>query len=109
MPLLPPPQVVVHPADLVIDAFGTFLGKRSERMVVRWRAGEGERERLEVRRKTLVAQEEVEGAVVAFPGRCAEASDGAPHPSPLPEKGGEGEGVEDAGRARHPADRAAAQ
>jgi len=26
-----------HPGDLVIDAFGTFLGKRSERMTVRWR------------------------------------------------------------------------
>lgn len=37
MPLLPPPQLTDHPADLVIDAFGTFLGKRSERMVVRWR------------------------------------------------------------------------
>lgn len=28
---------VEHPADVVIDVFGTFLGKRSERMVVRWR------------------------------------------------------------------------
>lgn len=37
MPLYPPPTFVEHPADLVIDAFGTFLGKRSERMVVRWR------------------------------------------------------------------------
>lgn len=37
MPLFPPPQLVEHPADLVIDVFGTFLGKRSERMVVRWR------------------------------------------------------------------------
>lgn len=37
MPLYPPPEPVVHPADLVIDAFGTFLGKRSERMVIRWR------------------------------------------------------------------------
>lgn len=37
MPLLPPPQLVEHPADLVIDVFGTFLGKRSERMVIRWR------------------------------------------------------------------------
>lgn len=26
-----------HPADLVIDVYGTFLGKRSERLVVRWR------------------------------------------------------------------------
>lgn len=37
MPLLPPAQLFEHPADLVIDVFGTFLGKRSERMVVRWR------------------------------------------------------------------------
>src|SRR5579872_6196604 len=37
MPLYPPPQLIDHPADLVIDVFGTFLGKRSERMVVRWR------------------------------------------------------------------------
>ncbi|MBI1348168.1 CRISPR-associated endonuclease Cas1 [bacterium] len=37
MPLLPPAQLVEHPADLMIDVFGTFLGKRSERMVVRWR------------------------------------------------------------------------
>jgi len=37
MPLFPPAQLVEHPADLVIDVFGTFLGKRSERMVVRWR------------------------------------------------------------------------
>ena len=37
MPLFPPPQLIEHPADLVIDVFGTFLGKRSERMVVRWR------------------------------------------------------------------------
>src|SRR5581483_10327258 len=39
MPLIAPPAVVEHPADLVIDVFGTFLGKRSERMVVRWREG----------------------------------------------------------------------
>lgn len=26
-----------HPADLVVDVYGTFLGKRSERLVVRWR------------------------------------------------------------------------
>lgn len=26
-----------HPGDLVIDLFGTFLGKRSERMTIRWR------------------------------------------------------------------------
>ncbi len=37
MPLYPPAQLFDHPADLVIDVFGTFLGKRSERMVVRWR------------------------------------------------------------------------
>lgn len=37
MPLVPPGPVVEHPADLVIDVFGTFLGKRSERMIVRWR------------------------------------------------------------------------
>lgn len=38
MPLLPPPQLAEQqPSDLVIDVFGTFLGKRSERMVVRWR------------------------------------------------------------------------
>lgn len=37
MPLYPPPQPVEHPADLVIDTFGTYLGRRSERMVVRWR------------------------------------------------------------------------
>lgn len=41
MPLFPPPQPVEHPADLVIDTFGTFLGKRSERMVVRWRESAG--------------------------------------------------------------------
>lgn len=33
-PFVPPPA---PPADLVIDTFGTFLGKRSGRMVVRWR------------------------------------------------------------------------
>jgi len=37
MPLYPPPEPVVHPADLVIDVFGTFLGRKSERMVIRWR------------------------------------------------------------------------
>jgi CRISPR-associated protein Cas1 len=37
MALVPPQPPVEHPADLVIDVFGTFLGKRSERMVVRWR------------------------------------------------------------------------
>jgi len=37
MPLFPPPILFEHPADLVIDVFGTFLGKRSERMIVRWR------------------------------------------------------------------------
>ncbi|HWL07735.1 MAG TPA: CRISPR-associated endonuclease Cas1 [Planctomicrobium sp.] len=37
MPLFPPPDPVVHPADLVIDTFGTYLGKKSERMIVRWR------------------------------------------------------------------------
>jgi CRISPR-associated protein Cas1 len=37
MPLLPLQPPVEHPADLVIDVFGAFLGKRSERMVVRWR------------------------------------------------------------------------
>lgn len=37
MALLPPPQPFEHPTDLVIDLFGTFLGKRSERLVVRWR------------------------------------------------------------------------
>lgn len=40
MALLPPAQLVEHPADLVIDLFGTFLGKRSERMIVRWREHE---------------------------------------------------------------------
>jgi CRISPR-associated protein Cas1 len=33
-PFVPPPA---PPADLVIDTFGTFLGKRSGRMLVRWR------------------------------------------------------------------------
>lgn len=37
MPLYPPPMPVQHPADLVIDVFGTFLGKRSEQLVIRWR------------------------------------------------------------------------
>lgn len=37
MPLFPPPEPVVHPADLVIDVFGTFLGRKSERMIIRWR------------------------------------------------------------------------
>jgi CRISPR-associated protein Cas1 len=37
MPLYPPAQLVEHPADVVIDVFGAFLGKRSERMVIRWR------------------------------------------------------------------------
>jgi len=37
MPLFPPPESVEHPADLVVDVFGTFLGKRSERLVIRWR------------------------------------------------------------------------
>jgi len=37
MPLYPPALPVEHPADLVIDVFGTFLGKKSERMVIRWR------------------------------------------------------------------------
>jgi CRISPR-associated protein Cas1 len=37
MPLFPPPAPVTHPADIVIDVFGTFLGKRSERMVIHWR------------------------------------------------------------------------
>jgi len=37
MPLFPPPEPVVHPADLVIDDFGTYLGKQSERMIIRWR------------------------------------------------------------------------
>jgi CRISPR-associated protein Cas1 len=41
MPLFPPPRPVEHPADLVIDVFGTFLGRRSERMVVRWREAGG--------------------------------------------------------------------
>lgn len=41
MPLLPPAQVFEHPSDLVIDVFGTYLGKRSERMIVRWRDEEG--------------------------------------------------------------------
>lgn len=36
MPIVPQTPVE-HPADVVIDVFGTFLGKRSERMVVRWR------------------------------------------------------------------------
>lgn len=35
-----PVAPVVHPADLVIDQYGTFLGKRSERLVVRWRETE---------------------------------------------------------------------
>ncbi|MCC7422667.1 MAG: CRISPR-associated endonuclease Cas1 [Planctomycetaceae bacterium] len=33
-PFVPPPA---PPADLVIDTFGTFLGKRSGRMLLRWR------------------------------------------------------------------------
>ncbi len=37
MPLYPPARLVEHPADVVIDVFGAFLGKRSERMVIRWR------------------------------------------------------------------------
>jgi len=37
MPLYPPAKPFEHPADLVIDLFGTFLGKRSERMIIRWR------------------------------------------------------------------------
>ncbi len=41
MPLYPPPQPVEHPADLVIDAFGTFLGRKSERLIVRWREVDG--------------------------------------------------------------------
>lgn len=35
--LIKPQAPVEHPGDVVIDVFGTFLGKRSERMVVRWR------------------------------------------------------------------------
>jgi CRISP-associated protein Cas1 len=41
MPLIRPADVLAamdQPADLVIDAWGTWLGKRSERMVIRYRA-----------------------------------------------------------------------
>lgn len=34
IPVTPPPE---HPADLVIDAFGTYLGRRSERLLIRYR------------------------------------------------------------------------
>ncbi len=40
MPLIRPADVLAamdQPADLVIDAWGTWLGKRSERMVIRYR------------------------------------------------------------------------
>jgi CRISPR-associated protein Cas1 len=33
----PPLEPVEHPTDLVIDQFGVCLGRRSERMLVRWR------------------------------------------------------------------------
>jgi CRISPR-associated protein Cas1 len=43
---LTPTTLDESPADLLIDVFGTFLGKRSERLVVRWREpldrGEGD-------------------------------------------------------------------
>lgn len=41
MPLISPAQVaaaMAQPTDLVIDAWGTWLGKRSERMVIRYRS-----------------------------------------------------------------------
>jgi hypothetical protein len=61
MPLLPPQAIVEHPADLVIDVFGTFLGKRSERMVVRWREGNDRPEEAESTRNGGPT-------VVQFPG-----------------------------------------
>lgn len=36
MPIAPV-SIPEHPADLVVDAFGACLGKRSERLIVRWR------------------------------------------------------------------------
>jgi CRISPR-associated protein Cas1 len=72
MPIIPPQPPVEHPADLVIDVFGAFLGKRSERMVVRWREEE---------RGGAKGEDASPGgpAVVRFPGRDAaeESGEGA--------------------------------
>jgi hypothetical protein len=65
MALIAPRPPVEHPADLVIDVFGTFLGKRSERMVVRWRDG-GRAEK----------QPPTEPTLVRFPGAAAEEVSG---------------------------------
>ena len=68
MALVPPQPPVEHPADLVIDVFGTFLGKRSERMVVRWRDWQESAGR---------EKEPDQGsAVVPFPGRDATRESG---------------------------------
>lgn len=98
MPLIPPKPIDIPPADLVIDHFGAFLGRRSERLLVRWR-DLGEPDPPPSSSDSPPVESDADPPVVQFPGRTPADGDTAPPPDDLPQTTANS----------HPADRAARQ
>jgi CRISP-associated protein Cas1 len=80
-----PTPIPTHPTDLVVDLFGTFLGRRSERLLVRWRESAHER---------VAARGGRGPRVLRFPGAggqvdgvadkgVGESGDPGPHPADI--------------------------